>query len=481
MRLDHPLSYLSLTDVLTKTDAVDPNEPLFDAPEPAPGAPLLTDTDTKFLSNFFEDMTANQYSMPSFGEGLNFSDAWLDLPPQFMGTATSYGQHDNRQYGTAPAQGSSSVNGHGHGHGNGSLVMPNEPRFIPPPPPPMALAPPQPLSPSLTRNNAPNDVLDAAATLVNNSNGSRRSQNGTNGSVPRRPVPVGHLRHQPLEEFKEEGRRSNAAQVYPDDRAFADWMFAPRERRSSKNASNSPVAPAFQWGSDSAFGDVRGYTPDNTHQTVEAQQKEQLKVLECLERDKSAANTRSNSPVHRHNMSAPLQPPLPRINTSGQHMPAPTKQSEDADAPPRKRRKSRNVRDIEEEDDDTRLPTPNSATKKRISRPVSPPDETPKTSGGRRRKSNANGSAAAAAAAAAAASKGPRENLSEEQKRENHIKSEQKRRTVIKEGFDELCALVPGLRGGGFSKSTMLGMTADHLEEILRGNEVLDKQLESLR
>jgi hypothetical protein len=73
-----------------------------------------------------------------------------------------------------------------------------------------------------------------------------------------------------------------------------------------------------------------------------------------------------------------------------------------------------------------------------------------------------------------------RENLSEEQKRENHIRSEQKRRTLIKEGFDDLCELVPGLKGGGFSKSTMLTMAAEWLEELLKGNEALAAQLSAL-
>lgn len=69
--------------------------------------------------------------------------------------------------------------------------------------------------------------------------------------------------------------------------------------------------------------------------------------------------------------------------------------------------------------------------------------------------------------------KGPRENLSEEQKRSNHIVSEQKRRNLIKQGFEELNILVPGLREGGFSKSNVLLETAQYLENIIAGNEQL--------
>ncbi|KAJ5223832.1 hypothetical protein N7468_008374 [Penicillium chermesinum] len=78
-------------------------------------------------------------------------------------------------------------------------------------------------------------------------------------------------------------------------------------------------------------------------------------------------------------------------------------------------------------------------------------------------------------------SKAPRENLSEEQKRTNHILSEQKRRNLIRQGFDDLCSLVPGLRGGGFSKSAMLTQAADWLEDIMHGNEILRNQLADMK
>ena len=74
-----------------------------------------------------------------------------------------------------------------------------------------------------------------------------------------------------------------------------------------------------------------------------------------------------------------------------------------------------------------------------------------------------------------------RENLTEEQKRTNHIISEQKRRNLIKQGFDELCSLVPELRGGGFSKSAMLLQAADWLEDMMHGNEILKTQLSDLK
>ncbi|KAK7543996.1 uncharacterized protein J3D65DRAFT_1128 [Phyllosticta citribraziliensis] len=70
-----------------------------------------------------------------------------------------------------------------------------------------------------------------------------------------------------------------------------------------------------------------------------------------------------------------------------------------------------------------------------------------------------------------------RENLSEEQKRSNHILSEQKRRNAIKVGFGALNELVPGLKAGGFSKSAMLIEAAKFLENLVVGNQMLRQAL----
>lgn len=405
---------------------------------------------------FFEDMTANHYDMPSFGEGLNFSDAWLDLPPQFMGTATSFGQQDGTPLASPPAQ--PALND----QMDVPRIMPIT-QMMPPPPPPLAS--------SQTRQQRPSDeVLNAAATLLQNGSAPRGGSNAQNHShefpIPRRPVPVGHLRHQPLEEFKKEGRRGSAAEQSPHDHTFTEWMFGSPAPQRPRNAPNR--APTdFQWGSDSNFSHVQGgYIPDPNKDNVESQQQDQLKLLECFEVSQSTGTTRHNSPDHDHNTSH---------NNHNRRASSTTKRQEDTDAPPRKRRKSKNVRDVavddEDDDEDASISTKKAAKKRkpkseRTAVVSSPPEES--GGSGKRRKSVVNGS------------KANRENLSEEQKRENHIRSEQKRRTLIKEGFDELCILVPGLRGGGFSKSTMLGMTAEWLDDMLEGNEVLAKQLASL-
>lgn len=70
-----------------------------------------------------------------------------------------------------------------------------------------------------------------------------------------------------------------------------------------------------------------------------------------------------------------------------------------------------------------------------------------------------------------AGQKTQRENLSDEQKRSNHILSEQKRRNLIKRGFDDLHDLVPEIRNGGLSKSSVLIEAANFLDKLIEENE----------
>jgi hypothetical protein len=439
---------LRLTPVLL--DSVDGNqEPIFDAPEPAPGAPLLSETDSKFLSDFFEDMTANQYNMPSFGEGLNYN-AWFDLPPQLMGTATSYGSQPATPLGHEPHLDFSTDSHNSHG------AMPG-PHLMPPPPPP----PHPPSHPISYQQHPSDDVLNAAATLMQNGSGLRGAHKNNDPSASRRSLgpPVGHLRHQALEEFREENRRGmGQAEV---DNTFKEWMWGSNGRQ---NSAPRPISVDYQWGSDSNFNLAQGYTPEANKETVETMQQEQLKCLECLEPNQSAETTRPSSPTNSQSaFSAGLHRDASEL----------VERPEDEDAPPRKRRKSKiKKNNVDEDENEGTNGAKPAAAKRRKAKGdrngsiSSPPMEV--SIGGKRRKSNIT------------AVKQSRENLSEEQKRENHIRSEQKRRTLIKEGFDDLCDLVPGLKGGGFSKSTMLTMTAEWLEEVILGNRELAAQLATL-
>ena len=57
--------------------------------------------------------------------------------------------------------------------------------------------------------------------------------------------------------------------------------------------------------------------------------------------------------------------------------------------------------------------------------------------------------------------------LTEQEKKDNHIASEQKRRQAIREGFDEIADIVPGLKGQGRSEAIVLQGAVKHMRELL--------------
>ncbi|KAI9725674.1 MAG: hypothetical protein M1828_002959 [Chrysothrix sp. TS-e1954] len=57
--------------------------------------------------------------------------------------------------------------------------------------------------------------------------------------------------------------------------------------------------------------------------------------------------------------------------------------------------------------------------------------------------------------------------LTEQEKKDNHIASEQKRRQAIREGFDEIADIVPGLKGQGRSEAIVLQGAVRHIRELL--------------
>lgn len=57
--------------------------------------------------------------------------------------------------------------------------------------------------------------------------------------------------------------------------------------------------------------------------------------------------------------------------------------------------------------------------------------------------------------------------LTEAQKKAHHIQSEQNRREQIRQGFEHLATLVPGMQGRGASEAKMLESTVDFLKAQL--------------
>lgn len=385
-------------------------------------------------------------------DGSELGLGWEELPPTFMGATSSFGQQPP-------------VNNHGfppqppHNYGQMNTQMNTRP-MIPP--------------------STSADVLEAATVLQNGSAG--RSHSMGDGTL----FGVHDMLQQPMNGV---GRSQSTSQYPPPPRQnhglpqqshglpqralgesfyrhnyYHDMVFGadPEEAMRRRHAAQKNVE--IQWGSDTRFASPHSFGADHQDRMA-ASERSHLQMVDNAFRldmsniNSSAENTQPSSPVNTRTKSNTL------IN------------EDDEDSRPRKRRKSKYEEGSDEEDDVK--PKASSSKQngkkrkpaKKIKEDDSPAAETTEQSN-KRRKS--------AAASAAAAAKATRENLTEDQKRENHIKSEQKRRSLIKEGFDDLNELVPGLRGGGFSKSAVLIMTADWLENILQGNEELKARLEEM-
>lgn len=57
-----------------------------------------------------------------------------------------------------------------------------------------------------------------------------------------------------------------------------------------------------------------------------------------------------------------------------------------------------------------------------------------------------------------------RPRLTEAEKKQNHIISEQKRRQAIRQGFDRLASMTPGMEGQGRSEATVLGAAVGEIK-----------------
>ncbi|KAG1447976.1 hypothetical protein G6F56_009086 [Rhizopus delemar] len=73
-----------------------------------------------------------------------------------------------------------------------------------------------------------------------------------------------------------------------------------------------------------------------------------------------------------------------------------------------------------------------------------------------------------------------KELLTEEEKRNNHIASEQKRRGMIRTGFKDLTDIVPTLKNINNSKSTVLFKAVDYIRHLERRNKSLREKIKNL-
>jgi hypothetical protein len=365
---------------------------------------------------------------------------WQDLPPAFMGTTSSFGQQ--------PLLPTNELSGMSFLDMNSHMGMASD------------------RLPSTTSA----DVLEAATLLQNGHNRSHNTTSGAlfstqdhslamtshhNGQAAQSMMPYSQPRLRPTPPKQDDF----------GDTFYAELMFGPAAGNGRPCPKGPPKDADIHWGSDAGFGGGQGFIAPPGQVSIEAVEQKLIHVVECIEaKGSTAASTGPNSPVAMRYVEPPRRHSEQTLNGHGHGY-----EEDEEDSRPKKRRKNQMKEEDDDEDEDN---IASKAPRKRKLKHVAPPSSSTTTQSpppSKRRKSGAS-----------SATKPARENLTEDQKRENHIKSEQKRRTLIKEGFDDLNELVPDLRGGGHSKSVVLVMAADWLEDLIEGNKVLRARLQEL-
>ncbi|KAK0737659.1 hypothetical protein B0T21DRAFT_450761 [Apiosordaria backusii] len=74
---------------------------------------------------------------------------------------------------------------------------------------------------------------------------------------------------------------------------------------------------------------------------------------------------------------------------------------------------------------------------------------------------------------------GDKPRLTKEQKKSNHIQSEQKRRHAIREAYDNLCEQVPGLEGQARSEGLVLNGIVDYVRKLMLDRQRLVAECEA--
>ncbi|KAK4455543.1 hypothetical protein QBC34DRAFT_390215 [Podospora aff. communis PSN243] len=338
-------------------------------------------------------------------------------------------------------------------------------------------APPTPTGGNL---NQPADVLAAASVLSSGANGTH--MNMSFGVSPMPTTSAAQMRYYSMGGYG--SAESNMIPRNANDGMLASMVFG--HEPSARPMNRRPQQhPEIQYGTDPNFSKPRYEAPYIGE--LQASRQQQAKIMNCFQRTDSAAPTRASSPVPMtRELPKQLSLHSPIAQTSAITMPQPNQpavfsgtmpdeyEDEDEGTPPRK--KSKCKADPADEAAAGRLPTkPKGARtgKVAVARSGSSPttdEPAPAPPKKRKRKDNRDETPPK-----------QRENLTAEQKRENHIKSEQKRRQVISSLFDDLVKVVPGLETSGMSKSGQLQQAGVFVEDLLSRNKRLRAQLEALK
>lgn len=442
-------------------------------PTTAPGPAILDDFESSALDTFFEDVLteqlnfSNQFSNDSTGEDLNGSDGWIDsLPPQFHGTTTSFPQHSAGDI-TIPKEISFHLSPMVNGSSNYS-------------------SPTTPLKPSA-------DVLAAASTLVQ-SGGEDSQRNTVDQSI---------YLDQSLHVHSQEFRHNHQFHYAPYDGLPAEMPdfsmgSLPQNQRSRSepfdgtllaflqgdsmntqtNNLHSRPANNLDFGTDKNFVEG-GFLAPKDQLSPQKLIKLVLSRIDCFHPQDSPVSSHPPSPTFnkqwQHAGTRPLGSTFIRQDASASIQNSQILQSiEDGSvstkdckdvrqiASPlrRKRRQTKASGESSVQRDTVPLPSPPKRRKACSVNSLKNEVVSPKKTATLREK---------------------RKNLTEAEKRHNHIDSEQKRRDSISKSFKNLNLLVPELRSNDHSKSDRLKHAAKWIERMKQGNEQLKAQLASIK
>lgn len=234
-----------------------------------------------------------------------------------------------------------------------------------------------------------------------------------------------------------------------------------------------PLAPSRRveahYGTDTSFNQPQ-YQPRSNQDSLHDIDSRHMAILSCLTRNESAAPSRVPSPVDQGRHGPASGPPALFLQTD----PSSARRREaygDEDEEPRgKRRKSSPVR--------VESPAGEAAVGGVLAeRSPMLPTETQQ----RRRQSSAQATKTGTPSTSKrkrASTTVPKKNLTETERRANHIESEARRRNQVTDAFASLRTLVPGIeKSKGLSRNTVLTSIGDWVADLKATNERLEALL----
>ena len=211
---------------------------------------------------------------------------------------------------------------------------------------------------------------------------------------------------------------------------------------------NGIITPKiFPYGSDSGFQDARFISPATQEAAVQRNEL-MTETLSCLKPSNSATSTCPSSPAIRRR-KLPVE-----VDEAEQELPSRTG---------RRKSKAKVNRVCENNLNEDQQPS--------VEKDILPPAKRTRVT----KKADID-RYSDAGRSCSEGRKGPRKNLTEEQKKQNHIESEQRRRDDIKAAYDTLPDIIPGFDPTK-PRANRLEQAVKWLEQLIDGNRELKKRL----